>query len=234
MDEEIVVAAETLPLTSDQDPTIDPLSSGFAWYKPPPTFDKGHMTGGHQWTITGHDMQILTTTVPAGKEIETEVGSFVFMHPGMTTEVELTLCHKGGCSEGCSRILSGESCVKVFLKNDTGSAGYAGLTPNYPAKIIPIKFGVNSDSGTSIIAQPGSYMTQLGDVQVGHDCDCSPKICCCAGFGVCRQKLSGPDDSIVFVSAGGKYKQVGIAGYWQSCTRLYGSLTATRTHLFLL
>lgn len=203
-DDEIVVEAETVPLTVDQDPTIDPMSSGFLWYKPPPTFDKAHETGGHTWTITGHDMQILTSTVPAGEQIETEVGSFVFMHPDMTTEVELTLCSKGGCGEGCSRICSGESCVKVFLKNDTGGEGYAGLTPNYPAKIIPIKFGVNADSEADIIAQPGSYMTQLGNVQVGHDMDCSPKICCCAGFGVCRQKLSGDDDSIVFVSAGGE------------------------------
>jgi hypothetical protein len=47
-------------------------------------------------------------------------------------------------------------------------------------------------------------MTHFGDVTVGHDFDCSPKICCCAGFGVCRQKLTGDDSSIVFVSAGGE------------------------------
>jgi len=46
-------------------------------------------------------------------------------------------------------------------------------------------------------------MTQIGDVNVGYDMDCSPKICCCAGFGLCRQILSGPDNSIVFLSAGG-------------------------------
>jgi len=206
-DEEIVVAAETVPLTSAQDSTVDPLNSGFLWYRPPPNFDKPHVTGGHRWTITGHDMQILTSTVPAGQQIETEVGSFVFMHPGMTTEVELTLCTKGGVGEGCSRICSGESCVKVFLKNDTNEEGYVGLTPNYPAKVIPIQFGVNADTESHIIAQAGSYMTQLGNVEVGHDFDCSPKICCCAGFGVCRQKLSGPNESIVFVSAGGKGKR---------------------------
>jgi uncharacterized protein (AIM24 family) len=150
-DEEIVVEAETVPLTSDQDPSIDPLVSGFLWYKPPPTFEKTHTTSNHNWTITGHDMQILSATVPPGEQVVTEVGSFVFMHPSMTTEVELTLCTKGGCSEGWSRICGGESCVKVLLKNDSGSEGYVGLTPNYPAKVVPIKFGVNADSGASII-----------------------------------------------------------------------------------
>jgi uncharacterized protein (AIM24 family) len=199
MDEDIVVA-ETLPLVDD---SVDPLNSGFKWYKPPSSLDKTHTTSGHQWTITGHDMQILTTTVPPGVSIQTEVGSFLFMHPDMTTEVELTCCSKAG--GGCSRICSGESCVKVFLRNDTTRDGYVGLTPNYPAKIIPIKFGVNADSNSSIIAQAGSYMTQIGDVNVGYDMDCSPKICCCAGFGLCRQNLSGPDNSIVFLSAGGMY-----------------------------
>jgi len=210
-EEEIVVEAEYLPLTTEQDNTVDPLLSGFAWYKPPPSFDKIHKTGEYDWKITGHDMQVLTSSVPAGQHIETEVGSFVYMHPDMKTEVGFTLCGAGGCSEGCPRILGGESCVKVYLKNDTNSEGYVGLTPNYPAKIVPIKFGVNADAGSSIIAQPGSYMTQIGDVKVGHDCDCGPRTCCCAGFGVCRQKISGSEDSIAFVTAGGTivYKELG-------------------------
>jgi len=200
MDEEIVVEAETVPLV---DASVDPMNSGFTWYKPPPSFEKAHTTAGHSWTISGHDMQILTSTVPAGEAIETEVGSFVFMHPAMTTKVELTMCARGGCTEGWSRICSGESCVKVFLNNDSSEEGYVGLTPNYPAKIIPIKFGVNADSNSSIVAQPGSYMTQLGNVKIGYEVDCSPRTCCCAGFGLCRQTLSGPSNSIVFVSAGG-------------------------------
>lgn len=33
--------------------------------------------------------------------------------------------------------------------------------------------------------------------------NCTPKICCCAGFGACRQKIKGTDGSLVFLSAGG-------------------------------
>jgi hypothetical protein len=72
-DEEIVVdPMETVPLTSDQDSSLDPLNTGFTWYKPAKTLQKGHRTGAHIWTISGYDMQILTSTVPAGEEIVTE------------------------------------------------------------------------------------------------------------------------------------------------------------------
>lgn len=46
-------------------------------------------------------------------------------------------------------------------------------------------------------------MAELGDVTVGCDLDCSLTTCCCAGFGCCRQKLSGSNDSIAFLAAGG-------------------------------
>jgi uncharacterized protein (AIM24 family) len=77
------------------------------------------------------------------------------------------------------------------------------LTPNFPGKIIPIKFGKHIDANHSLIAQAGSYMTHLGNVQVGCDLDCGFGTCCCAGLGLCRQKISGTNDDIVFLAAGG-------------------------------
>ena len=46
-------------------------------------------------------------------------------------------------------------------------------------------------------------MTHMGEADVGCDLDCSPVTCCCAGLGCCRQKISGPDNSIAFLAAGG-------------------------------
>ena len=142
---EIVVdfAAETVPLTSAMEDKFDPLKTGFLWYTPPLASAKEHMTGGHEWNIVGHDMQILTMSVPAGEQVVTEVGSFMYMSPFMETSVELTLCSQAGFSEGCNRICGGESCVKVFLKNDSGEDGYAGITPNFPAKIIPVRVSLS-------------------------------------------------------------------------------------------
>lgn len=54
-----------------------------------------------------------------------------------------------------------------------------------------------------MIAHGGAIMTQMGDVDVGCDLDCSLMTCCCAGLGYCRQKISASDDSIAFLAAGG-------------------------------
>ena len=137
-EEEIDLAAEAVPLTSTLESIFDPLRTGFLWYTPPLASEQNHKTGGHKWNIVGHDMQILTMTVPGGESVTTEIGSFMYMSPFMETSVELTLCSQVGFVGGCNRIFGGESCVKVFLKNNTGQEGYVGLTPNFPAKIIPV------------------------------------------------------------------------------------------------
>jgi hypothetical protein len=133
------IAAEGIPLTASDEEVFDPLKSGFFWYTPPLATSASHSTGGQEWCISGHDMQILTMTVPSNSTVITEVGSFMYMHPRMTTDVELTLCMKngGGCTEGWNRICGGESCAKVLLKNSTNQQGYVGLTPNFPAKASP-------------------------------------------------------------------------------------------------
>ena len=46
-------------------------------------------------------------------------------------------------------------------------------------------------------------MSELGDVNVGCDLDCSCRTCLCVGLGCCRQKITGSDESIVFLAAGG-------------------------------
>jgi hypothetical protein len=66
-----------------------------------------------------------------------------------------------------------------------------------------IKFGTHVKSGSALIAQGGAYMSHLGDADVGCSLDCSYKTCCCAGLGCCRQKITGSDDSIAFLAAGG-------------------------------
>ena len=168
---EIVVdfaAEETVALTEDQQNVVDPMNSGFLWYLPPMASPTEHdAVDGHKWTIAGHDMQILTTTVPPGETVVTEVGSFMFGSPDIKTSVELTLCARGGCGEGWQRICGGESCAKVLLLNESNAEGFVGLTPNFPAKVIPIQFGKHIRDDTALISQGGAYMSHLGDVDVG-------------------------------------------------------------------
>ena len=73
------------------------------------------------------------------------------------------------------------------------------------------QFGTHVKEDHKLIAQGGVYMAQLGDVQVGCDFDKSCATACCAGFGCCRQEITGAKDSVAFLSAGGTiiYKQLG-------------------------
>lgn len=134
-------AADSEELTSltakQEQEKADPMNSGFLWYTPPMAAERAdHVTGGSHWIISGHDMQVLTTTVPRGETVTTEVGTFFFGSGDIKTDVEFTCCRGG---EGCQRICGGESCVKLLLTNEGSQEGYVGLTPNFPAKIIPLK-----------------------------------------------------------------------------------------------
>jgi Mitochondrial biogenesis AIM24 len=136
-----VASEECVALTDHDQLIVDPMKSGFIWYTPPLASTTEHSTGGQTWQIAGHDMQVLTMTLPGQTDIVTEVGSFMFGSPDIKMNVELTLLRKGGggCSEGWKRICGGESCVKLLLHNENSADGYVGITPNFPAKIIPIK-----------------------------------------------------------------------------------------------
>jgi Mitochondrial biogenesis AIM24 len=117
-----VAAEEITALTADQIHLVDPLGSGFTWYTPPMASPgKEHEThGNREWSIAGHDMQVLTMTLPPNETVITEVGSFMFGSRDLQMNVELTLCTGG---EGCQRICGGESCVKLLLVNDGSEQG---------------------------------------------------------------------------------------------------------------
>jgi hypothetical protein len=119
---DVAVDTETTALTTDDKHIVDPMGSGFIWYTPPlasPT--KMHEKhGNREWTIAGHDMQVLTMTLPPNETVVTEVGSFMFGSADLQTNVELTCCSGG---EGCQRICGGESCVKLILVNNGPNPG---------------------------------------------------------------------------------------------------------------
>lgn len=129
------IAEEVVPLAEEVQSHVDPLGSGFLWYQPPMASTKSHVSGGHQWCISGYDMQVLTMTVPAGEHLTTEIGSFMFGSGQTETSVELTLCSRIGFAEGIRRILGGESCVKVILTNSSNQEGVFGVSEKGCKKI---------------------------------------------------------------------------------------------------
>jgi hypothetical protein len=119
----------------------------------------------------------------------------MFGSPDIQMDVELTCCKGGeGCrricgGESCVKLLilnagsqSGVRnvpalplsaialcCIGLQMVSDTPFVipQYLGLTPSYPAKVVPVQFGKHIDASHTLIAQGGSYMMHLGDVNVG-------------------------------------------------------------------
>lgn len=193
--------------TSEDKSIIDPLNSGFLWVRPSRELATEHKSGAFSWTISGDDMQVLTTTVPPNETFITEVGSSMFMHPAMMTSVELTCCPPS--PESMNRVLGGESCVKVFLSNPTRGETYVGVTPNFPAKVVPVKFGEHVKINSALVAKRGAIMSQMGTVDIGCTADFNPATFCCAGLGLCRQHIAdgGNGNGIAFLAAGGTLVQ---------------------------
>ncbi|KAJ1459284.1 tryptophan RNA-binding attenuator protein-like domain-containing protein [Pelagophyceae sp. CCMP2097] len=152
-----------------------------------------------KWELHGASMQVLNVALGPGEELKTEPGSMMFMGPGLKAEAD--------CSGCCSRCLGGEPCAIMHYVNESGNPSYIGLTPSLPAEIIALDLA----SLQKVKCRRGAYMSSLGDVKPSFDVDCNPLTACCAGFGMCRQTVSGTSGT-AFISAMGtvEMKTLGV------------------------
>ncbi len=110
------------------------------------------------------------------------------MSPGVKSSVE--------CGR-CTRICTGETLCKVVYTNETKSTGYIGITPNFPAKVVP----VDLTQFHRIFTRKGTYFSSIGDVEVSANCDMSCFRSALGGLGCIRQEARGT--GTVFLGAGG-------------------------------
>jgi len=141
-----------------------------------------------KYAITGPDCQILTVNLHPGETLESEPGSMMFMSPDIKT---ILRCGK------LSRLCTGETLCKTIFTNHGSTDAYVALTPNFPAKIVPVDL---VETGTMVLKN-GSYMSALGEISLTADVDCCSFTCCCGGLGFIRQNASG--SGTVFLTAGG-------------------------------
>ena len=148
-----------------------------------------------KYTVIGADSQVVQVQVQPGEAVKCEPGTMMHMDPRFKSDVELQpMC---GCKSACA----GESCVKVTYTNSGDTPGYLGLTPNFPAKVVPLILA----QGQRLRVKPKGYMAEIGDVDIGMNLDCCSKTCCCGGIGCIQQSLTGksPNLNVAFLAAGG-------------------------------
>lgn len=150
-----------------------------------------------KYSVSGAECQVLSIALKPGEHVQSEPGAMMMMSPSIKTDVN--------CG-ACTRVCTGESCCVTTYENKGSEDGFVSLTPNFPAKVVPLHLpSVNN----AFIAKNGSFMSSIGNAEVTADCDTNPVTCCCGGLGQCRQKTAG--DGTVFYTAGGTVLQKHLA-----------------------
>jgi len=143
-----------------------------------------------KYEVMGSDMQVLTVSLSPGEMITCEPGAMMYMDPKIGAGVN--------CNDCFSRCISGEKCIQSDFTNNGQQPAIVGLTPNMPAKVIPLDLAATP---AKYRAKNGAFFASLGNAGICFDFDCNPITCCCGGQGCVRQTIHG--DGVAFLSAMG-------------------------------
>lgn len=152
-------------------------------------------TGQTQWQVVGDDSQILECVLNPSDAVTAEPGTMVHMSSGLAPDIH----SGGGCGQACTRSLcAGESFFRVKYQNNTNTLQHIGLTPNFPAKIVPINL---NEFGGRVTIKSRAFMCAL---------NCTPNFSyrfagaaagCCGGQGFILNDING--DGMAFLNASG-------------------------------
>merc|ERR1712072_255453 len=146
------------------------------------------------FTIYGDDMQILHVPMEPGQVMRCEQGTFNYgshdlkMKVGMINNYQGTGAAIGGAFTGA---LGGESLFCCHYTNESQQAGYIGVTPNIPAKLIPITPAMLQ---TGFKCRRGAWVAHIGAVNVSVTMiKGSCAAMCCGGMSLFIQSLHSND-----------------------------------------
>lgn len=148
-----------------------------------------------RYEVIGADSQVVNVAVQPGETVTCEPGTMMHMHPDIKGDVA---CADNVC--GCKAVIGGEKRVKLKYTNSGGEVAFIGLTPNFPAKVVPLPV----PAGQSIHCKMGGWMGNIDTIDIDFSLDCNPATACCGGLGCIRQQLKGGDTGgTAFLAAGG-------------------------------
>jgi len=166
------------------------LSSGFEIWTPSPA-----PPGTVNFDIVGSEFsQVLELHLRPTELVTAEPGTMVYMSSGMALDADI-----GDCAQGLKRCCcAGESMFRLHLENRSDALQKVGLTPRFPAKIVPI----NLQEHDGLVFNRGAFLAALGkDWRINLQRVGSLGVCCCGGQGLFLNKLHG--NGMAFLNAGG-------------------------------
>lgn len=144
--------------------------------------------------IFGFESQIVEFNMKPGMSIQSEPGTLLHRSEQISVKTKI-----GSLARGVARsAVGGESMVKLKFVNDTDKNQSLGLTPNFPAKIIPLD--LTKFSGMTI--KKGAFMAAISDdIKIKYRIVRSAAAALCGGQGVILNSLHGT--GIGFLCASG-------------------------------
>lgn len=170
-----------------------PMMSGFEIWSPSPP--EASAPPNAEFQISGSEFsQVLDIQLQPGEVVTAEPGSMLYMSSGMGLEADI-----GGFGQGCKRCCcAGESFFRLHLVNSSSNVSKVGLTPCFPAKIVPIDLAQHS----GLIVNRGAFLGALGkNWKINLQAVAGLGIACCGGQGLFMNTLHG--EGMAFLNAGG-------------------------------
>jgi len=143
---------------------------------------------------------VLHLAVAPGAKVITEPGLMMYFEPGITAGTN--------CSNCCAKYIAGNPIIMNSYTNSGEALVHLGLTPDIPAKVIPLDL----DGGKKYNCKSGTFMASTGDAKVGFSIDCNPCTAIFAGQGCCRQTVGGGDTGgVAYLAAMGTISKKTLA-----------------------
>lgn len=144
--------------------------------------------------IIGQESQALEICVGPRQNVMVEPGSLFHMDEGFENKVKV-----GNFMDGCKRCCcADESFFRVRYENIKNTKQWIGLSPNFPAKVVPI----NLDEHSGLTLTGGAFMGALSDdLKFEYRMVKGVGMACCGGQGFVLHRAIGT--GWLFLNGGG-------------------------------
>lgn len=147
-----------------------------------------------QALIVGAESQALEMCIGPRQNVMVEPGSLFHMDDSFENKVKV-----GSFMDGCKRCCcAGEDFFQVRYENTSQTKAWIGLSPSFPAKVVPID--LNQHSGLTLTS--GSFMGALSDdLKFEYRWVQGAGMLCCGGQGFMLHRAVGT--GWLFLNGGG-------------------------------
>ncbi len=156
------------------------------------------------YTILGHDMQMVEVELDPGETVIAEAGMMTYMDEGIVFDTKMgdgsdpDQGFFGKVFSAGKRAITGESVFMTHFTNDGGGRQRVAFSAPFPGAIVPLSL---AEEGGEVICQKDAFLCAARGTSVGIAFSKRLGAGFFGGEGFILQKLQG--DGMAFIHAGG-------------------------------